>query len=172
MIDAIDPAVACLQEIGPGQVLAPLQAALARPLPHRALGRPDERGIRVALLSSLPLTGIGDIDAFPSGVRPVQVRDEVFDDPETAADEAVLGRMGRSAVQATVDVGSTSVTIVTAHFKSKLITYDRRVVVGGNEFAPNDEGERLRYGGYAVFRRASEAMTVRARLDEQLAEHR
>ena len=171
VIDAIDPKVACLQEIGPGEVLEPLQAALARPLPHRALGRPDERGIRVALLSSLPLTGIDDIDAFPAGVRPVQVRDEVFDDPETAADEAVLGRMGRSAVQATVDVGGTSLTIVTAHFKSKLITYDRRRgLVGGHQFAPNDEGERLRYSGYAVFRRASEAMTVRARLDELLAD--
>ena len=63
------------------------------------------------------------------------------------------------------------VTIVTAHFKSKLITYDRRRgLVGGHQFAPNDEGERLRYAGYAVFRRASEAMTVRARLDALLAD--
>ena len=94
----------------------------------------------------------------------------MFDDPATAADEAVLERMGRSAVQATVEVGGTSVTVVTAHFKSKLITYDRRRgLVGGHQFAPNDEGERLRYAGYAVFRRASEAMTVRARLDELLA---
>ena len=71
-------------------------------------------------------------------------------------DEAVLGRMGRSAVQATVDVEGTSVTIVTAHFKSKLITYDRRrgAASGGTSSPPNDEGERLRYAGYAVFRRA------------------
>jgi endonuclease/exonuclease/phosphatase family metal-dependent hydrolase len=170
VIDAIDPTVACLQEIGPGEVLGPLMAALARPLPHRALGRPDDRGIRVALLSSLALTDVDDIDAFPAGVRPVQVRDEAFDDPATAADEAVLERMGRSAVQGEIDVEGTSVTVVTAHFKSKLITYDRqRGVVGGHQFAPNDEGERLRYAGYAVFRRASEAMTVRARLDELLA---
>ena len=65
VIDAIDPAVACLQEVGPGEVLEPLQAALARPLPHRALGRPDERGIRVAILSALPLTDVDDIDASP-----------------------------------------------------------------------------------------------------------
>ena len=171
VIDEIAPDVACLQEIGPGEVLEPLQAALAHPLPHRVIGQPDERGIRVALLSALPLADVAEIDAFPAGVRPVQVRDEVFDDPTTPADEAVLGRMGRTAVQATVDVDGTSVTVVTAHFKSKLITYDReRGLVGGHQFAPNDEGERLRYAGYAVFRRASEAMTVRARLDELLAD--
>jgi endonuclease/exonuclease/phosphatase family metal-dependent hydrolase len=171
VIDAIDPAVACLQEIGPGEVLAPLQAALARPLPHRALGRPDDRGIRVALLSALPLTDVDDVDAFPVGVRPVQVRDVVFDDPATAADEALLGRMGRSAVHAIVHVDGTPVTVMTAHLKSKLITYDRWPgLVGGHQFAPNDEGERLRYAGYAVFRRAGEAMTVRARLDDLLAD--
>jgi endonuclease/exonuclease/phosphatase family metal-dependent hydrolase len=170
VIDAIRPDIACLQEIGPGAVLEPLEAALAHSLPHRAVGRPDERGIRVAILSSLPLTEITDVDAFPGGVRPVQVRDEIFDDPATAVDEAVLGRMGRSALHATVAVDSTPLTVLTAHLKSKLITYDRqRGLVGGHQFTPNDEGERLRYAGYAIFRRAGEAMTVRARLDELLA---
>jgi endonuclease/exonuclease/phosphatase family metal-dependent hydrolase len=170
VIDAIGPDVACLQEIGPGAVLEPLQAALARPLPHRAVGRPDERGIRVAILSSLPLAEVTDVDTFPAGVRPVQVRDEIFDDPATAADEAVLGRMGRSALHATVDVDGTPLTVLTVHLKSKLITYDRRRgLVGGHQFTPNDEGERLRYAGYAIFRRSGEAMTVRSRLDELLA---
>ena len=170
VIDAVGPDVACLQEIGPGEVLEPLQAALARPLPHRAAGAPDDRGIRVAILSALPLTDVANVAAFPAGVRPVQVRDEIFDDPTTFADEAVLGRMGRSGLHATVDVDGTPVTVLTAHFKSKLITYDRRPgLVGGNQFAPNDEGERLRYAGYALFRRTGEAMTVRARLDELLA---
>jgi endonuclease/exonuclease/phosphatase family metal-dependent hydrolase len=169
VIDRIAPDVACLQEIGPGEVLAPLQAALASPLPHRAIGRPDERGIRVAMLSSRPLEDVADVDAFPPGVRPVQVRDVIFDDPATTADEAALDRMGRPALQATVDVDGTPLTIVTAHLKSKLISYDRRPgLVGGNQFAPNDEGERLRYAGYAIFRRTGEAMTVRDRLDALL----
>jgi hypothetical protein len=147
-------------------VLDPLQAALATPLPHRAVGAPDERGIRVAILSALPLVDVAGVAAFPPGVRPVQVRDEVFDDPATSADEAVLGRMGRSALHATVDVDGSPLTVLTAHFKSKLITYDRRPgVVDGPQFAPNDEAERLRYAGYAIFRRTGEAMTVRARLD-------
>jgi endonuclease/exonuclease/phosphatase family metal-dependent hydrolase len=170
VIDGIAPDVACLQEIGPGDALAPLQAALTHPLAHRAIGQPDDRGIRVAILSSRPLDDVADIDVFPRGVRPVQVRDEIFDDPATPEDEAVLDRMGRTAVQATVEVDGTPVTVVTAHFKSKLITYDRRPgLVGGQQFAPNDEGERLRYAGYAIFRRTAEAMTVRDRLDELLA---
>jgi endonuclease/exonuclease/phosphatase family metal-dependent hydrolase len=170
VIDEIAPDIACIQEIGPGEVLEPLQDALARPLRHRAIGRPDDRGIRVAMLSSPPLVDVADIDAFPAGVRPVQVRDEIFDDPATTADEAVLGRMVRTAVQATVDVDGIPVTIVSAHFKSKLITYDRRRgLVGGHRFAPNDEGERLRYAGFAIFRRGGEAMTVRSRLNELLA---
>jgi hypothetical protein len=36
-------------------------------------------------------------------------------------------------------------------------------------FAPNDEGERLRYAGYALYRRTAEAMTCRAGLDAVLA---
>jgi len=43
-------------------------------------------------------------------------------------------------------------------------------MVGGSRFAPNDEGERLRYAGYAIFRRTGEAMTIRARLDRLLAD--
>jgi hypothetical protein len=62
------------------------------------------------------------------------------------------------------------VTVVTAHFKSKLINYARQQgLVGGSQFNPNDEGERLRYAGYAIFRRTGEAMTIRARLDQLLA---
>ena len=59
--------------------------------------------------------------------------------------------------------------MITCHLKSKLVTYDRRPgIVGGSEFAPNDEGERLRYAGYALARRAAEAMTCRDVLDEVL----
>jgi hypothetical protein len=36
-------------------------------------------------------------------------------------------------------------------------------------FAPNDEGERLRYAGYALYRRTAEAMACRAGLDAVLA---
>ena len=69
-------------------------------------------------------------------------------------DEALTGQMGRGALGAIIQVDRTPVTVVTTHFKSKLINYARkRGLVGGSKFAPNDEGERLRYAGYALFRR-------------------
>jgi predicted extracellular nuclease len=38
----------------------------------------------------------------------------------------------------------------------------------GKRFSPRDEGERARYGAYAIYRRAAEAVTVRALADELL----
>jgi hypothetical protein len=42
-------------------------------------------------------------------------------------------------------------------------------VVAGATFAPNDEGERLRSAGYALYRRTAEAMTCCAALDQVMA---
>jgi endonuclease/exonuclease/phosphatase family metal-dependent hydrolase len=172
VIDQAAPDVAALQEVGSAEALARLQARLTHQLPHAALGEPDDRGIRVALISGHPLAGIGQTRRFPTGVRAVQARDVVFDDPSTVAvDEAATGEVGRSALEATVEVGGVPVTVVTAHFKSKLISYARkRGLVGGSQFAPNDEGERLRYAGYAIFRRTGESMTARARLNQLLTD--
>lgn len=50
-----------------------------------------------------------------------------------------------------------------AHLKSKLLTYP------GGRFFPRDEGERARYGAYALYRRAAEAATLRALADDLLA---
>jgi endonuclease/exonuclease/phosphatase family metal-dependent hydrolase len=77
---------------------------------------------------------------------------------------------GRGVLSATVRAGGEQVTVMVAHLKSKLISYARQPgVVGGSMFAPNDEGERLRYAGYALYRRTAEAMTCRAVLDTVLA---
>jgi endonuclease/exonuclease/phosphatase family metal-dependent hydrolase len=160
-----------VQEVGPAPALARLQARLTHQLPHATTGDPDDRQIRVAILSAHPLANITKIRPFPPGVRAVQSKDEVFNDPNTAVDEAVTGQMGRGALGATIQVNGTPVTVVTTHFKSKLINYARkRGLVGGSKFAPNDEGERLRYAGYALFRRTGEAMTARAHLDQLLAD--
>jgi hypothetical protein len=48
-----------------------------------ALGDPDTRGIRVAILSVTPLTSTTKIRALPDSLRPIQNRDMVFDDPTT-----------------------------------------------------------------------------------------
>jgi hypothetical protein len=51
VINAVAPDVLALQEVGPEQVLADLNAACSIDFDNRLAGIPDGRGIRVALLS-------------------------------------------------------------------------------------------------------------------------
>lgn len=170
VIDAVHPDVLALQEVGPEQVLADLNAACSIDFNHRLVGIPDRRGIRVALLSGRRLSNRVDVTTHPQGVLPVQSRDLIFDDPTTEDNEALSDALGRGVLSATVRSGGAKVTVMVAHLKSKLITYARRAgMVGGSDRAPNDEGERLRYAGYALYRRTAEAMTCRAALDAVLA---
>ncbi|HZA77679.1 MAG TPA: endonuclease/exonuclease/phosphatase family protein [Acidimicrobiales bacterium] len=170
VIDQVEPDVLALQEVGPDDVLADLNAACSIDFDHRLAGIPDGRGIRVALLSPRRLSNRVDITAFPPGLAPVQSRDLVFDDPATATNEALSDTVGRGVLSAAVRAGGEKVTVVVAHLKSKLITYARQPgVSSGRAFAPDNEGERLRYAGYALYRRTAEAMTCRAALDAILA---
>jgi predicted extracellular nuclease len=164
VINAVEPDVLALQEVGPEQGLAGID------FDNRLVGSPDGRGIRVALLSPRLLSNSVDITTFPLGVVPVQSRDLIFDNPATPENEALSAVLGRGVLSATVRAGGEQVTVLVAHLKSKLISYPRQPgVVGGSMFAPNDEGERLRYAGYALYRRTAEAMTCRAALDTVLA---
>jgi predicted extracellular nuclease len=113
---------------------------------HRATADPDRRGIRVGFLSRLPLHQVRQISAFPAGVRPIQVDD-------TPATQAA---MGRPALHVQIHVGDQVIDLVTCHLKSKLLGFP------DGRFAPRDEQERARFAGYALSRRAAEAVTVRA----------
>jgi Endonuclease/Exonuclease/phosphatase family len=157
VIDAQNPDVLALQEVGGEQVLARLQDPLAAPLPHRAVGIPDERGIRVALISRLELHDRADIQPFPTGLLPIQVGD----DPPGPDGPRLMNQMGRGALKASVTVGNRDVHLVTTHLKSKLLT-----LPGG--FAPADEDQRARFAAYALYRRTSEATTLRSHLDALL----
>jgi len=169
VIDSQQPDLLALQEVGPDGALQALQAALATPLPHALEGEPDARGIRVAFLSRLPFTATRSIQAFPELIHPVQARDPVFDEPSTPEDESLIASMGRGALEVAIDLEGTTVRIITAHFKSKLVSYARqRGLVGGSQFAPNDENERYRYAAYALYRRTTEAVTVRDRVNQLL----
>ena len=160
VINAVEPDVLALQEVGPEHVLADLDAACSIDFDNRLVGSPDGRGIRVALLSPRLLSNRVDITTFPLGVVPVQSRDLIFDNPATPENEALSAVLGRGVLSATVRAGGVQVTVMVAHLKSKLISYARQPgVVGGSMFAPNDQGERLRYAGYALYRRTAEAMT-------------
>jgi len=171
VINQAQPDVLALQEVGPDGVLGQLQATLTHHMPHAIEGQPGSRGIRVAFLSTEPFAATRHLRPFPNLIRPVQARDPIFDVLNTPADESLTAMMGRGAVEVTVSIGGTPVTVISAHFKSKLISYARqRGVVGGSKFQPNDEGERYRYAAYALYLRTGEALTIRQRLNEILAD--
>ena len=54
-IAAVGADLVCLQELGGEEPLADLAAATGGALPHTAIGRPDDRGIRVGLISRFPV---------------------------------------------------------------------------------------------------------------------
>ncbi|MEJ2040280.1 MAG: endonuclease/exonuclease/phosphatase family protein [Desulfosarcinaceae bacterium] len=171
VVDRARPDILALQEVGPNGALDRLQAALKTPMPHAIEGQPDERGIRVAVLSTRPFASSRHLRPFPELIRPVQARDPAFDDPATACNESLTALMGRGSLEVGLVFNQTPVIVITAHFKSKLISYARKAgVVGGSRFQPNDEGERYRYAAYALYLRTCEALTVRQRLNEILAD--
>ncbi|MBV7695019.1 endonuclease/exonuclease/phosphatase family protein [Streptomyces sp. TRM70350] len=149
VIAELDPALLGVQEVGDPDALADLAGMLAGTW-HIALSEhADSRGIRVGFVSRTPLVVLSDTTAFPAPLRPVQADDS---GPAVAA----AGR-GLLAVRA----GELSVAV--AHLKSKLLSYPE------GRFHPRDEGERARYGAYALYRRAAEATALRALADKLLA---
>lgn len=148
---AMGPDVLAVQEVGDVDALADL-ADRAGGGWHVETAEPDGRGIRVGFLSRLPLTEVGQARAFPAGLRPIQVNDTT-----TPATE-----MGRAALRVRVQVGGRAIDLISCHLKSKLLTFP------GGRFSTRDEGERARFGAYALNRRAAEAVTVRAAATELL----
>lgn len=158
VIDQVEPHVLALQEVGTDATLARLQNALTHTMRHRVLGVPDDRGIRVAYLSTRVIRDQSNIRFFPFGLLPIQVGDNPFG----SSGPPTMDGMGRGALQITVRANNRDVRIVNCHLKSKLLTFD------GGRFFPLDEDERARAGAYALYRRASEATTVRGWVTGQL----
>ena len=171
VIDQEAPDVIALQEVGSPEALDDLLVRVGGDWQVRTAAG-DARGIRVAFASRLPIVADRQIRDRPPGLRAVQGRDPVFDDPATPEDESLVLAMKRPALEIDVrtDVGAL-VTLITAHFKSKLISYpsDRVLRPHSSTWAPADEGERARYAAYALFQRTAEAVTLRCRLNEVLA---
>jgi endonuclease/exonuclease/phosphatase family metal-dependent hydrolase len=162
VIDAQQPDVLALQEVGPPQMLQQLQERLTQKLPNAEVSaHPDHRQIRVAFLSHLPLQDPVQLHPFPQGLAPVQVGDP----PAGSTAPPSLDHMGRGALQVTVTADGQDLVIITAHLKSKLLTFPN------DRFQPHDEDERARFGAYALDLRAAEAVTLRAHftsvLDDQ-----
>jgi hypothetical protein len=149
VIGRLDPDVVALQEVGGEGPLEDLQGALGGSYPHRAVSAfPGGRGIRVVFLSKHAVEESEDIVDFPPGPA-LDVHDL------TASGEATpIDRMGRGALRVRITKDGLTVDLVTAHLKSKLLSFPR---LWGTSFTPRDEGERAQVGGIALMRRMAEA---------------
>ncbi|MEO8219958.1 MAG: endonuclease/exonuclease/phosphatase family protein [Specibacter sp.] len=146
-IDDISPDLLAVQEIGDPQALADLLERLPGTW-HTALSaHPDARGIRVGILSRTEISETVHVTAFPKKLLPVQSGDA----PGTTTDT-----MGRGALHIATTTGGQRIEVLTAHLKSKLLTYP------SGRFSPRNEDERARYGAYALYRRTAEAAALRA----------
>ena len=149
------PDVLAVQEVGDPAALDDLIGVLNGAWSSQVSGHPDRRHIRVAWLARGAITEPDvEIFQFPLHLQPVQV-----DDTGTS-----LNEMGRGAVAITVESETgRAIRLVTAHLKSKLLTYP------GGRFGPHDEDERARYAAYALYRRTAEAATLRVWVTAALA---
>ena len=116
---------------------------------------PDSRGIRVAFLSKFELHSPFDIVDLPAELSGGRADDQ----------GGVLTRMGRGALQVSVTVAGTPITLINCHLKSKLLSFP------GDRFAPRNEDERARYAVYALNRRAAESGAVRIHANAMLDGH-
>jgi endonuclease/exonuclease/phosphatase family metal-dependent hydrolase len=123
--------------------------------PHAA--PPDGRGNRVAFLTRDPVIGEPEvIDQWQ--LAPGVVVQGVDDDGAIET----LAQFRRPALKVTVANNGRSVDVITAHLKSKLLTF------GGN-FSTNDETLRARTAYFALQLRAAEAATLREEATAALA---
>jgi hypothetical protein len=84
--------VLAVQEVGGADAIADLVGRLTGDW-HTALADPDGRGIRVGVVSRLPLTEVEQVVDFPAGLSPIQV-----DDTATT-----MHQMGRPALRVRVE---------------------------------------------------------------------
>ena len=88
----------------------------------------------MAIISRRVLHDPAEIRPFPSGLLPVQVGD----DPPGPDGPRMMNQMGRGALQVTVRANNRDVHIITAHLKSKLLTFP------DGRFTPHTEDECAR----------------------------
>jgi endonuclease/exonuclease/phosphatase family metal-dependent hydrolase len=167
LITGAEPDLVGVQEVlADRQDLSPLAfhdllAALGVEWSGSLSQRPDDRGIRVGWLSRGHLTNPTDVAVYPHGIPATTVDDH--------GNVITASKRGALAVTYTRHDGLT-VQALTAHLKSKLLSFP------GHDpqhprFETRDEGERARFGLYALDQRAAEAATVRAWATDQLQGH-
>jgi hypothetical protein len=112
----MDPDVLAVQEVGDPVVLGELADRVGGTW-HIETAAPEagtDHTIRVGVLSRLPPTTFDPVAGFPDKLRAIQQSD-------TPADNATA--MGRPALHVRVRIRDTDIDLITAHFKSKLLTF-------------------------------------------------
>lgn len=158
----LDPDVVAVQEIGGEEPFDDLSEKLEGRYPHLKLSnQPDGRGIRVGFLSKLPIEESEDIVDFPqAGLTSVPGIDR-------EGNFINVTRLSRGALRILVKPKSDlSVHLITAHLKSKLLTFPSQS--GSSRFTTNDEDERARIAGIALLLRTAEAVALRVKVNEVL----
>ncbi|MER8221738.1 endonuclease/exonuclease/phosphatase family protein [Streptomyces sp. NPDC094143] len=150
VVTQLDPVLLGVQEVGDPEALKDLAGMLGDDWHVTLSEHADGRGIRVGFLSRAEPTVLADTAGFPARLRPVQADDS----------GATVAAAGRGVLA--VEVGDEPLRVAVCHLKSKLLSYP------DGRFHPRDEGERARYGAYALYRRAAEATALRALADELL----
>ena len=162
--DKLDFLVGTLQALGSDVValqeildLNALQDIANRLGFHHFAAMPDSRGNRVAFLTrdALALPPL-QIDQWQLA-QGVEVRD--FNVNETVE---VLSQLPRPAFQITVTHNGGEIDVITAHLKSKLLTF------GGN-FSTTNETLRAQTAYFALERRAAEATSLREHVTRLLS---
>lgn len=151
-ITNVAPDVVAVQEIGDPASFAALQDQLDGRYKHTQVSEhPDRRGIRVGFLSRLPLGAVDELIDVPDGaLRSI---------PNGQGD--LITALGRGALKVEVEPApGMPITLITAHLKSKLITYPN------NRRSPRDENERARETGVALLRRTVEAVALRVYINK------
>jgi endonuclease/exonuclease/phosphatase family metal-dependent hydrolase len=153
-LQALGSDVVALQEI---LDLNALQSLATRLGFHHFAAPPDGRGNRVAFLTRNPPVQPPQPIVQWQLAPDVQVRD--FGAGGTVA---VLAQFPRPALQISVAHGGGQLDVVTAHLKSKLLTF-------GSNFSTTNETLRAQTAYFALERRAAESASVREHVTGLLA---
>jgi len=162
VILGLDPDVLAVQEVGSPAAFNDLVGLLQARYPHlRLSAHPDSRGIRVGFLSKLVIEEMEEILVFPEAGLPKVAG---LDQQGNLIDVTSLGR-GALRIQVSPNPGF-PIDFITAHLKSKLLTYPS--ATGRPRFSPRNENERARVAGIALLKRTAEAVALRVKANELL----
>ena len=158
----LDPDVLAAQEIGGTDSLSDLINLLEGRYPHVQVStRADARGIRVGFLSKLAIEEHEEIKDFPEAGLPS------VPGIDAHGNLTEVTRFGRGALRIRVrPAPDMPIHLVTAHLKSKLLTFP--TITGQSRFTPKDENERGRVAGLALLKRTAEAVALRVHANELL----